>query len=139
MSETESKETPKAKAAPAKTAKKAAAKTEAKPKATKAASKAAPEAKAETKSSTPAKPKAAVKASEKTEVVKKKTATVAKKKSTSQTVTITLKRSAIGRPKDQKAALVGMGFKRLHQSVVLKDTPETRGMIRKVSHLVTVA
>lgn len=66
-------------------------------------------------------------------------ATAVKKKSSTQTVTITLKRSAIGRPKDQKAALVGMGFKRLHQSVVLKDTPETRGMIRKVSHLVTVA
>ena len=127
MAEKESKESPKAKAAPAK---KAAPKT---------ASKAAPKAKAATKSSSTAKTKADAETLVKADVVEKKTATAVKKKSSTKTVTITLKRSAIGRPKDQKAALVGMGFKRLHQSVVLKDTPETRGMIRKVSHLVTVA
>lgn len=136
MAEKESKESPKAKAAPAK---KAAPKTEAKPKATKSVSKAAPKAKTVTKSTSKAKPEAAAETSVKADVVEKKAATAVKKKSSTQTVTITLKRSAIGRPKDQKAALVGMGFKRLHQSVVLKDTPETRGMIRKVSHLVTVA
>ena len=54
------------------------------------------------------------------------------------TLSITLKRSAIGRSKDQKAALIGLGFKKLNQTVVLKDNPETRGMIKKVSHLVTV-
>lgn len=131
MAEKESKESPKAKAAPAK---KAAPKT-----ASKAAPKAAPKAKAATKSSSTAKPKADAETLVKADVVEKKVATAVKKKSSTNTVTITLKRSAIGRPKDQKAALVGMGFKRLHQSVVLKDTPETRGMIRKVSHLVTVA
>lgn len=62
----------------------------------------------------------------------------AKAKAKDVTVSVTLKRSAIGRPQDQKATLAGLGFKRLNQTVVLKDTPQTRGMIRKVSHLVTV-
>jgi len=70
----------------------------------------------------------------------KKVAAKAKPKAKSKvsTISITLKKSAIGRPKDQKATLIGLGFKRLNQTVVLKDTPETRGMIGKVSHLVTV-
>jgi large subunit ribosomal protein L30 len=53
-------------------------------------------------------------------------------------IKITLKRSAIGRDKYFTRVLQGMGLRRLHQTVVLKDTPETRGMINKVTHLVTV-
>jgi large subunit ribosomal protein L30 len=34
--------------------------------------------------------------------------------------------------------LNGLGLRRLHQTVVLKDTPEIRGMINKVNHMVTV-
>lgn len=61
-----------------------------------------------------------------------------KKAAAPKEITVTLIRSSIGRPKDQKRTLVGLGFKKLNQSRVLKDTPAIRGMIRKVSHLVEV-
>jgi large subunit ribosomal protein L30 len=51
---------------------------------------------------------------------------------------ITLKRSGIGRPQRQRATLRGLGLTKLHKTVVLKDTPETRGMVAKVIHLVDV-
>lgn len=51
---------------------------------------------------------------------------------------ITLVRSHIGRPANQRAVLSGMGLNRLNKTVVLKDTPEIRGMIRKVDHLLKV-
>jgi large subunit ribosomal protein L30 len=51
---------------------------------------------------------------------------------------ITLKRSGIGRPPRQRATLRGMGLTKLHKTVVLMDTPETRGMLAKVIHLVDV-
>jgi large subunit ribosomal protein L30 len=46
--------------------------------------------------------------------------------------------SAIRKTKDQQDTLLGLGLKRMHQRSILKDTPEVRGMIRKVSHLVRV-
>jgi len=46
--------------------------------------------------------------------------------------------SGIGRPKDQKATLVGLGLNKLNRSRVLEDTPSVRGMINKVQHLVYV-
>lgn len=51
---------------------------------------------------------------------------------------ITLVRSHIGKPANQKAVLQGMGLTRMNKTVTLKDTPEVRGMIRKVSHLLNV-
>jgi large subunit ribosomal protein L30 len=51
---------------------------------------------------------------------------------------ITLVRSHIGRPANQRAVLNGLGLTRLNKTVTLMDTPETRGMVRKVSHLVKV-
>jgi large subunit ribosomal protein L30 len=51
---------------------------------------------------------------------------------------ITLKRSGIGRPQRQRDTLRGMGLTKLHKTVVLKDTPEIRGMVSKVIHLVDV-
>jgi len=51
---------------------------------------------------------------------------------------VTQVHSAIDRPKDQKATIRALGLHRLHQSVVKEDRPEIRGMIAKVSHLVTV-
>jgi large subunit ribosomal protein L30 len=51
---------------------------------------------------------------------------------------ITLKRSSIGRDKYFAKVLKGLGLRRLHQTVVLQDTPEIRGMISKVNHMVTV-
>jgi large subunit ribosomal protein L30 len=53
-------------------------------------------------------------------------------------IKVTLKRSGIGRNEYFTKVLNGLGLRRLHQTVVLKDTPEIRGMINKVSHMVTV-
>ncbi len=47
-------------------------------------------------------------------------------------------KSRIGAPKDQKRTLDALGLKRMHQVVEREDSPVLRGMIRKVSHLVTV-
>lgn len=49
---------------------------------------------------------------------------------------VTLVRSMIGRPENHRRVLRGMGLTRLNKTVELKDTPEIRGMINKVSHLV---
>ena len=51
---------------------------------------------------------------------------------------IRLKKSAIGRPRRQKETLNGLGLTKLNKTVTLKDTPENRGMFKKVSHLVEV-
>lgn len=51
---------------------------------------------------------------------------------------ITLKKSGIGRKQYFTQVLRGLGLTRLHQTVVRKDTPEIRGMIGKVSHMVVV-
>lgn len=53
-------------------------------------------------------------------------------------IKIKLVRSSIGRPRKHRDVLKGMGLTKLHKVVDLKDTPETRGMIKKVSHLVEV-
>jgi large subunit ribosomal protein L30 len=53
-------------------------------------------------------------------------------------LSITLIKSGIGRPKKHKLTLKTLGLTRLHKTVVLKDTPQVRGMINKVSHLVSV-
>ena len=46
--------------------------------------------------------------------------------------------SKIGYPKDQKATLQALGLRKIAQIVEVEGTPSTRGMIRKVHHLVTV-
>ncbi|MDQ0286137.1 large subunit ribosomal protein L30 [Desulfofundulus luciae] len=51
---------------------------------------------------------------------------------------ITLIRSLIGRPEDQRVTVRTLGLRKLHGSVVQNDTPQIRGMINKVSHLVKV-
>jgi large subunit ribosomal protein L30 len=55
----------------------------------------------------------------------------------SKQLKITLKKSAIGRPSKQRDTLRGMGLSKLNKAVVLKDCTEIRGMINKVSHLVS--
>ncbi len=55
-----------------------------------------------------------------------------------KTVTVTLVRSPIGFDGKQAKVVRGLGLRRIRHSVVLSDTPETRGMIHKVRHLVTV-
>jgi large subunit ribosomal protein L30 len=47
-------------------------------------------------------------------------------------------RSAIGRLKIQKATIRALGIHRLHEVVVHEDTPQIRGMIARVQHLLTV-
>lgn len=51
---------------------------------------------------------------------------------------ITLKRSTIGQKKDQIATIKALGLKKIRDTVVQNDTPQVRGMINKVSHLVSV-
>jgi large subunit ribosomal protein L30 len=51
---------------------------------------------------------------------------------------ITLVKSTIGFNKTQAKTVEGLGLRKLNSSVSLADTPETRGMIHKVRHLVTV-
>jgi large subunit ribosomal protein L30 len=67
-----------------------------------------------------------------------KTAEKPKGRKESGRLTITLLRSGICTPKDQKATLVGLGFRRLGEKVVREDSPSIRGMIRKVRHLLLV-
>jgi len=55
-----------------------------------------------------------------------------------KTVRIRQIRSGICAPVDQKQALVGLGLRRIRHEVVRFDTPETRGQILKVRHLVQV-
>lgn len=46
--------------------------------------------------------------------------------------------SPIRRTKDQRATLIGLGLNKMHKVRELEDTPEVRGMIRKVAHMVEV-
>jgi large subunit ribosomal protein L30 len=52
------------------------------------------------------------------------------------TVKVTLRVSPIGFDKKQKLVVQGLGLRRIGHTVELVDTPETRGMIHKVRHLV---
>lgn len=56
----------------------------------------------------------------------------------SETIKVTLKKSAIGRDKYFSKVLKGLGLTKLHKTVVLPATPEINGMIAKVSHMVAV-
>ncbi len=60
------------------------------------------------------------------------------KTTTAKTLKITLVRSPIGYPEDQKHTVRALGLRRLHQTVAHQDTPAVRGMINKVIHLVRV-
>lgn len=54
------------------------------------------------------------------------------------TLKITLTRSLIGRPEDQRATVKALGLKKTNSFVIQDDTPVIRGMVRKVEHLITV-
>ncbi|MRR56713.1 MAG: 50S ribosomal protein L30 [Deltaproteobacteria bacterium] len=56
----------------------------------------------------------------------------------SEVIRITLIRSHIGRPEKHRSVLMGMGLNRLNKTVSLPDTPETRGMVKKVEHMVRI-
>ncbi|MFH0810580.1 MAG: 50S ribosomal protein L30 [Pseudomonadota bacterium] len=53
-------------------------------------------------------------------------------------VKITLVKSGIGYPSNQRKVLVGLGLTKMQKTVLRKNTPEVWGMIRKVPHLVRV-
>jgi large subunit ribosomal protein L30 len=57
--------------------------------------------------------------------------------SMSGTLRITLVKSMIGRPEKHRKVLRGMGLNKMNRTVELEDTPAVRGMVQKVSHLVT--
>jgi large subunit ribosomal protein L30 len=66
-------------------------------------------------------------------MAKKSKSTAAKRLKVTQT------KSTIGFNRTQAETVRGMGLRRIRHTVELPDTPETRGMIHKVRHLVTVA
>ncbi|GIO39817.1 50S ribosomal protein L30 [Paenibacillus faecis] len=51
---------------------------------------------------------------------------------------ITLVRSLIGRPENQRTTVKTLGLRKINQSVVHNDNPAIRGMVNQVSHLVSV-
>ncbi len=54
------------------------------------------------------------------------------------TITYTLVKSGIGSVQKIRATLTGLGLTKMHKTMTRKDTPEIRGMLAKVAHLVRV-
>jgi large subunit ribosomal protein L30 len=52
---------------------------------------------------------------------------------------IKLVKSMICTPKKHRAVVAGLGLKKINQVVELSDTPEVRGMIAKISHMLNIA
>ena len=63
---------------------------------------------------------------------------MAKTKETKGKFKVTLVRSAIGYPKDQKQTVLALGLHRINQTVEHNDNPAVRGMVNKIIHLVRV-
>ena len=57
---------------------------------------------------------------------------------TTKKIKVTLNKSPIGRLKSHKACVVGLGLKKIRQTVEVVDSPSVRGMINKVSYMVSV-
>lgn len=55
-----------------------------------------------------------------------------------ETITFTLVKSEIGAPKKIRATLTGLGLTKLNKTMTRKDTPELRGMLNKVQHLIRI-
>jgi large subunit ribosomal protein L30 len=51
---------------------------------------------------------------------------------------VTLLRSLHGRLKSHQACASGLGIRRIHQTVTVKDTPENRGMINTISYMLNI-
>ncbi len=51
---------------------------------------------------------------------------------------LTMYRSMHGRLKSHKSCVKGLGIRKMHNSVVVSDTPENRGMINKISYMIHV-
>jgi large subunit ribosomal protein L30 len=63
---------------------------------------------------------------------------MAKAKTAPGKIKVTLVRSAIGFPKDQKRTVLALGLHRINQTVEHNDNPALRGMLNKVIHLLKV-
>lgn len=63
---------------------------------------------------------------------------MANKAKSAKTITVEQTGSPIRRPFDQRATLIGLGLGRMHRKKTLADTPDVRGMIAKVAHLVRI-
>ena len=57
---------------------------------------------------------------------------------TGKTITVEQIGSPLRRPAIQRQTLIGLGLNKLHRKRTLKDTPEVRGMINKIPHLVRI-
>ena len=55
-----------------------------------------------------------------------------------KTVRVTQTGSSIGRPKTQRATLVGLGLNKMHRTRELEDTPSVRGMVNSIPHMVEI-
>jgi len=51
---------------------------------------------------------------------------------------VTLLKSKYGRLKSHRACVAGLGLRKIHQTVTVIDTPENRGMINRISYLLSV-
>ncbi len=63
---------------------------------------------------------------------------IEKAKSLEKHLKIRLVRSVIGHPRKQREVVKGLGLRKTNSVVIRKDSPEIRGMVRKISHLVSV-
>jgi len=63
---------------------------------------------------------------------------MAKRNDVTRTIRIRQIRSGVGNPRPMRETVKALGIRRMHQIVERVDTPETRGMIAKVAHLVEV-
>ncbi len=61
---------------------------------------------------------------------------MAKEKSAVKTVKVTQVKSIIGTVRAHRATMLGLGLRRINHTVEVIDTPETRGMIKRVNYLV---
>jgi large subunit ribosomal protein L30 len=68
----------------------------------------------------------------------KKTAPRAGKPAAGRTIKVTLVRSLIGTPRDQRETAKGLGLRKPQSSAILVETPAIRGMIDKISYALKV-
>ena len=59
-------------------------------------------------------------------------------KDTTGNVKVTLIKSTIGKKASHKATVIGLGLRKINHTVVLKDTPEIRGMIKSINYLLKI-
>jgi large subunit ribosomal protein L30 len=62
----------------------------------------------------------------------------AKEAAPDTSIKVTLVRSLVGYPRAQRETAKGLGLRKLHSHAVLKATPSTLGMVRKISHVLKV-